>query len=321
MLSIGQVRPDKLRRGDRLAAFLYGSTIRLFSLLGPRFTFAVFRRFMLRSYLRSRPATLIRRNIDLVYADKSAGEREELVTKVAREQVGNAAELMLQDHWRRSSLRWTRHNLDADWLQPYVRNEKPALLILGHFAGWEANAMTLSRYFENVMGIYAPPKNPLLESYFRERRAVKGASWVYCPRDLPDMRARIQGHLGSGGSMLYLLDAPLPGPMLPFLDRESPTTLGPYTMAARAGIPLLPVYCGRDREGVGFWIEVQKPIYAEGRDQAAVIDFATRMNGVYSDWIRANPDQWYWTANFFRPNARWEAKRAAKAKRSKSSKG
>lgn len=313
MLSIGQARPEKLRRGDRLAALAYGLAVRFFGLLGPRATYWLIQRLAGPAYRRSRSIPLIRRNIGLAYANESEQRREEMVQEVATAQVGNIADFLLQDTWRRSSLKWTRHNLDEDWLQPYIKNEKQALLVVGHFAGWEPNAMTLSRYFQNVMAIYAPPKNALLEPYFRERRAVTNSTWAYCPRDLPDMRARVQRHIKGGGSMFYLLDAPLPGPMLPFMGLQSPTTLGPYSLAARADIPIIPLFCGRQKTGVGFWIEAQQPIFAKGRNQSAVADFATTMNNVYSDWIRANPDQWYWTANFFQPNARWEARQAAKA--------
>ena len=312
MLSLGQVRPEKLRRGDRWVACCYRAAVWLFSRLGPRFTYWLFDRFFARAYARSRAMLVIARNINLAYAQAPEAEREALIAAVAKAQTATAAELMLQDHWRRSGIKWTRHNLDAQWLRPYAENAKQALFLVGHFAGWEPNIMTLSRYLRNVVGIYAPPKNPLLETFFRERRVVKAANWRILPRDMPGLQARLAQEFADGASLLYALDAPLPGPMLPFMGLTSPTTLKPYALAAAAGAPIIPLHCGRDRSGLGFWIEAQPPIHPEGSSEEAVLAFATAMNQVYSQWIHANPDHWYWTGNFFQPNARWQAREAVK---------
>ena len=312
MLSIGQKRPEKLRRGDRLAALIYGLTGHLFSFLKPRFTFWFFKTFLTRLFRQSRNRALIEKNINLAFPDKGEKEKQAILNGVLDALPLAAAELMLQNYWRRSSLKWTRHNLDETWLEPYRKNEKQALFLLGHFAGWETNIMTLSNFLENVYGVYAPPKNPLLEPYFRERRYVKNASWTLLPRDMKGLQTRISREFAAGRSLIYILDAPLPGPMLPFLGLHSPTTLTPYRVAANAGAPIIPLNCGRDRDRLGFWIEAQKPIFAEGTSPSHIEHFATEMNHVYSSWIRANPDHWYWTGKFFEPNAIWQARQQAK---------
>ncbi len=314
MLSLGQSRPEKLRRGDRLAAGVWALCSHFFSFLGPRFTFWAFQRVGRALVGRSSNVGLVRKNVDLVFPDRTAEARERLVQQIAGDLPLAIAELWLQPYWRRRSEALTRHNLDADWLQPFARNERQAVFLLGHFSGWEANIMTLSRHIRNVTGIYAPPKNALLEPYFRERRTDLSGNWTLYPRDMKMLQRRLTKEFAQGKSLIYALDAPLPGPMLPFLGLTSPTALRPYELAAKAGAPIIPLQYGRDRAGIGFWISALEPLYAKSAAPEHVRDLATRMNALYSDWIRANPDQWYWTGRFFRPNPQWEARNQKRGK-------
>lgn len=308
MLSLGQARPEKLRRGDRFAAFLWAFFGRVFSALGPRFTFWFFSGVLTVPIRKSSNETLISKNVSLAFPDMAGADQAALVDKIVRELPRAMAELMLQNFWRRAGDRVTRHNLDAPWLQPYARNEKQALFLLGHFSGWEANIMMLSKKLSGVHAVYAPPKNLLLETYFNERRTDFSGNWTLYPRDQKGLQRLMARKCAEGRSLLYALDAPLPGPMLPFMGQTSPTALRPYELAAKAGMPVIPLKCGRDRDKIGFWIEAQDPIFAKGTSDDDIRDLAIRMNDHYSDWIRENPDHWYWTGQFFQPNKRWEAR-------------
>ena len=319
MLSIGQARPEKLRPGDRFAAFLWGFCGRLFSCLGPRFTFAFFTLFSTRLLRKYSNVKLITKNVILAFPDKSQKDQKKLIEDVVRARPLALAELMLQNYWRQHGYKVTQHNLDVDWLQPYARNDKQAIFALGHFSGWEPNIMQLSRHLQGIHGVYAAPKNTLLEPYFRERRTDFSGHWTLHPRDMKGLQALLAKKCAEGRSILYVLDAPLPGPMLPFLGLESPTTLRPYQLAARAGIPIIPVKYGRDRHRIGFWIEVQQPIFAKGKTYEDIVALATQMNDHYTAWILENPDQWYWTGQFFQPNRRWKAVEDARKRRQASS--
>ena len=178
--------------------------------------------------------------------------------------------------------------------------------------------MAMSRKISNVWVLYAPPKNPLMEPIFREQRVCPKKGWRLIPRDLHNLQGALSRHLREGGSLLYLLDTPLPGPMLPFLGLTSPTALAPYQMAARQGAPLIPLKCQFQRKGRHLQIEAQQPIFADGKGAEAAQVLATQMNAVYSDWIRERPTQWYWTGKFFEPNAQWEARKQRSAQSSNS---
>lgn len=315
MLSIGQKRPDGLRRGDRAAAVLFRLFRRVFSALGPRFTFWLFRMIVVRPYRRSSPAKVVRRNVDLAYAQSTQAERDSIVDGVTSTLPMAMVELLLQPYWYRHSERLTTHNLDADWLQPYLKNEKQAMFLIGHFSGWEPNIVTLSRHIQQAVGIYAPPKNALLEPYLREKRVAPGSTFTLYPRDRRGLQGELAQYLKDGKSLIYALDAPLPGPMLPLLGLESPTTLRPYQMVAEVGAPIIPLKCYRVPSKIEFVIEAQEPLFAKGTQPDDIVDFATRMNAVYSAWIRETPTQWYWPNGIFRPHPIWVKRENARAAR------
>lgn len=318
MLSVGQKRPEGLQRGDRLSAWAFRFGQQIFSLLGPRFTFWIIRRALLPLIRRSSTPAKILGNVKRAYPDATAEERQAIVDGVIWSAPETAAELMLQPYWRHNAGRILDHNFDDAWLQPYVKNEKPAMYLLGHFTGWEASVMAMSGILERVWAVYAPPKNPLMEPYFCEKRILQSRTWRLLPRDLPRLQNQLNSHVGSGGSLLYLLDAPLPGPMLPFLGLKSPTTIAPYQMAAKKGLPIIPLKCSFDQQAMRFRIEAEQPLEAKGSSAEDVIKLATDMNAVYSRWIRERPTQWYWTGKFFEPNAQWEARQKRQAQASNS---
>ena len=104
--------------------------------------------------------------------------------------------------------------------------------------GW---GIIFSRYLKNGIGVYAPPRNPLLEAHFRDGRIVNHDYWTLYPRDLKGLQEKLaQAVIEDGSSLIYALDAPLPGPMLPFLGLKSPTALKPYELAAKVGMPIIP---------------------------------------------------------------------------------
>ena len=313
MLSQGQKRQEGLRRGDRLVAVLYRLVQAIFCLLGPRFAFGFFGWVGARLYPQSEPAKLVRRNVELVYADRGEEEREAIIQGIYKTLPRAMAEFILQPYWKRHGARLTQHNVDIDWAQPYLKNEKNAVFLIGHFSGWEAGVQFLSRHAKNVVGIYTAPRNPLLEPHFCEGRMVRGHSWRMYPRDLTDLQGRLTEALKAGASLIYALDAPLPGPMLPFLGLTSPTTLKPYALAAQTGAPLIPVYTRREANDQAFCVELEPPIFAKGASNADIIALATEMNQVYTRWIFKDPTHWYWTDKFFIPNKRWQERQAVKA--------
>ena len=140
MLSLGQKRPEGLPRGSRLTASHIPNNAGFFCLLGPRLTFGFIGWLGNRRYHKSSPAKVIRRNVELVYAHMPADQRETIIEGIYDNVPRAMAEFILQPYWKRYGPRRTRHNLDADWLQPYLNNERQALFLLGHMAGWEAGA-------------------------------------------------------------------------------------------------------------------------------------------------------------------------------------
>ena len=311
MLGLGDKRPEKIKVSHRAEALVVGVLRWVLCRLGPRISYGLFRRFLRPRLAKSGPVATIERNIEQVFQDREPEFRHALKERVVDGMSDAMTEFALQDFWHRRSLQSTEHNLDAPWLQPYLRNEKPAIYLIGHFQGWEVNILTLTGFVRNVLGIYRPPKNPLLEVYFRDRRTVDRSGMDLVPRDYKGLGKRLAGHLASGGSLMYALDAPLPGPMLPFLGLKSPTTLVPYGLAAQHKVPIIPLKCGKRGQG-RFFIEVLDPLFAGGETAEDIEALAVQMNAIYSDWIREMPEQWYWADKFFIPNDRWEARRSEK---------
>ena len=80
---------------------------------------------------------------------------------------------------------------------------------------------------------------------------------------------------------------------MPFFGVPANTTVVPARLAARLGLPLIPVRVER-RGSARFVITVQRPVEPEPglAEGDAAFAMTARVNELFARWITAAPDQW-----------------------------
>lgn len=179
-----------------------------------------------------------------------------------------------------------------------------AILLTAHVGNFEIGGFFLGAVGLKVAVVYLPDPSPVVE---HERRAARDRlgirslpltsefSAVNVLRSLEEgYFVAIQGDRDYGGN----------GRRLPFLGRSVPFPSGPFRLAAAAGVPLLPVFILREKDGrYRTVVEAPLPVAAASRaerdeaERSAMEAFVA----ILERTVRAHGEQWYVFSPF------WEA--------------
>lgn len=181
-----------------------------------------------------------------------------------------------------------------------------AILLTAHVGNFEIGGFFLQAVGLKVAVVYLPDPSPVVErdrTAARDRLGIRSIPLVSELSAVKVLRSleegyfvAIQGDRDYGGT----------GRKMPFLGREVSFPVGPFRIAAAAGVPLLPVFVLRG-EGGRYRTVVEPPIRVDAarrgeRDEAerrAMTDFVA----ILERTIRDNHAQWYTFARFWEPPA------------------
>ncbi|HET6467611.1 MAG TPA: lysophospholipid acyltransferase family protein [Geminicoccaceae bacterium] len=291
----------------RLEAGLLWSVWAASSVLGPERASALGRRAMqwLGPRLRHHPKLL--RNLQAAFPDWPA----ERIAAVARDAWGQVGRVITEyPHLVAISDAPERLELVSHVdIRPMVSGERPAIFVAAHLANWELSVASARRADVPLTGIYSPQQNPVIHDMLQRRRAALGC------RLLPKRSSvhALVAELKAGRSIGVLMDQRYDeGDTVPFFDRPAPVALAPAMLAARLGLPLIPVRIER-LEGTRFRVtlfEAIEPDPARGGTREIARDMTARVYARFEAWIRERPEQWLCIKHRW-PNVRkkkWQVK-------------
>lgn len=179
--------------------------------------------------------------------------------------------------------------------------DRGAMFVSGHFANWEL--MPLAAQLNGFEGgeIYRHANNPMINDWIVKlrSRAINPVQIPKGPKGARDVIRIVRNH----GFLFMLVDQKMnDGIEARLFGRKAMSPATPGAMAARYGIPIVPVSFKRT-DGVQFEEIVHPPIEADvqGDPHAETIRITQLLNDFLEAEIRANPAQWLWLHN------RWPA--------------
>lgn len=174
-----------------------------------------------------------------------------------------------------------------------IARGKGAILITGHYGGWEVAGLTIMSRVEKVTTVARPLDNELLERDLQAIRAQYGAEIVDRRKAA---RVLLKTLLGKGVIVLLPDQSVLPreGILSPFLGRPAWTTPAPAKLALKTGATIVFGFCIPD--GLRHRLVFEEPIRADqlSEDERDVTALTNRINDILSRRIRERPDLWLW---------------------------
>ena len=170
-------------------------------------------------------------------------------------------------------------------------------LIGAHIGNWEIGPYAAITANQPVAAIYRPLNNPLLASLLERRQTNYGGD-IY--RKGREAALGMVSALRKGQFMCLLVDQKLrEGMVVPFFGRDATTSISYIKLAVRKKVPVMYMHTER-LSGCRFRVTISPPIsLPDVEDDASILELATEINGKLEQWIRQQPEQWFW------PHRRW----------------
>ncbi|MHA3916464.1 lysophospholipid acyltransferase family protein [Halovulum sp. GXIMD14793] len=241
----------------------------------------------------------VRKNLVHVYPDLSDAERAAIMRDFATT-IGHTFVNVLHARDFLSSMDRIKvipgPGLDA--VTEAQKEERPALLISGHYGPWEATRVAMRKLGLQPAAFYRPLKNPYANKDLVARYSDFGKPMF--PKGRTGTRAVIK-HLRDGGLLCLMHDQRmLDGKVMDFMGKPAMTSLVGAELALKFNAPIVPVYPRWCEDNYHIEIHFEDPLPhtdAESITQA--------MNDSLTARIRKEPRQWYWL------HRRWKLTHAA----------
>jgi KDO2-lipid IV(A) lauroyltransferase len=177
-----------------------------------------------------------------------------------------------------------------------------AILLTAHVGNFEIGGFFLGEIGLKVAVVYLEDPSPVVE---RDRKAARDRLGI---RSLPltselspvkILRSLEEGYfVAIQGDRDYAGN----GRTLPFLGRDVSFPVGPFRIAAAAGVPLLPVFVLREEDGT-YRTTVEPPIRVEAASRAERSEAErvamTEFVSILERTVRENGEQWYTFSRFW----------------------
>jgi len=186
--------------------------------------------------------------------------------------------------------------VNPEYVRDQGRDGKGTLFFSAHYGNWEVVTMSATHAGLDIVEIYRPANNPLVDRLINHARSVIGSELV--PKGAVAARRAVAA-LRSGRHIAMLVDQKMiEGLPVPFFGRAALTAPALARLALHFKCPVVPVRIIRSR-GAHFLIIAEPPLqYRQSGDiEADTVALMTQVNQVYERWIRERPEQWLWLHN------------------------
>ena len=235
-----------------------------------------------------------RDNLRLIWPEMDEAERND----IAKACLNNAGRTFIENYSAKDFPPMLANNplSGAGWvaLQQAVAEERPVILVTGHYGNYEAVRAALVGRGIKVGGLYRNMSNPYFNAHYVKTMQAFGGP-VF-----PQGRKGTSGfvrHLKTGGQLVLLFDQHVIGaPRLDFLGHPANTALSAAELALRYDALLIPFYGIRRDDGLSFDTVLEAPI-----PRSDAMTMTQALNDSLAARIKADPGQWFWVHRRWRP--------------------
>lgn len=233
-----------------------------------------------------------RENLDLVFGgEMTPGEKDALLRRCFQ----HFALLVLDIIWfsfrsRPRMAKWI--TWDPASTAPIFRDEAQ-ILLTAHYGNWETVGQAYAARGQPVQSVATPLKNPVVDRMFVRIREKTGQKII--PRQ-GAARKLLLG-LRNRAKIAVLLDQntrPRDGGIfVSFFGRQVPVSSAPAALAIKTGVPVYPVVCVPDENGV-YTVTVHGELRGDPKADNPVAELTGRMTRCMESIIREQPAFWCW---------------------------
>ena len=228
-------------------------------------------------------------NIRLCFPELSEEEQK----KLAREHIHAAGQGVLEvalAWWAPDrKLKPLAHVTGLEHLRQAMQEGKGVILLSAHFTSLEMGGRMLG-FYSPFHVVYRANENPMTE-YLLKRNRDKHSEMAIDKRNIKQMIRSLR----SGNVVWYAPDQDMitKDPLFaPFMGIMTATNTATSRLAKVSRAPVVPYAIFRRKDGKGYELEFQPAL--EGFPSGDDLADATRINLVFEEWIRKQPEDYFW---------------------------
>ncbi len=250
------------------------------------------------------------RNLALAFRDKGKEDRSKILRRVFRNLGRVLAEFTFIPHLNGKNI---HRYVAVEGLENFERayqKGKGILLLGAHFGNWEWMAASFPLLVHHPLQVVVRP----LDSPFFDRLVTSLRTWTG-NQVLPKQKSmsRILRLLKKKEIIGILLDQNMAwqeGVFVNFFGEMACTNVGLALLALKTGAPVLPVFNLRQKDGRYRVIIDPEVSLVKTDDKILDVEKNTAFfTGIIEDYIRQNPDHWFWLHQRWKTRP-WQAKRS-----------
>jgi KDO2-lipid IV(A) lauroyltransferase len=288
-------RADRSPRLLRLLWAIEGGLIAalaaLSRLVSPDRASAAGRRLMRALGPRLAKTRVFKRNLQVAFPEKSAGELDELVREIWGNMGAILAEYPHLETICRSEGEQRLEIIRKGDSQVFRDAHRPAVFVSAHLANWEIAAGAVVFVGVPLTGIYTPIQNPWFDRMLYQARLALGCGMVKREGAVRQLMKALRSGVSVGLLVDQRVDA---GEPVSFFGHDMNTSMTPAQLALRFDCELIPVQVQR-RTGARYRVIFHEPVRAD--DEAAdehqkMLQMTRKLNALFESWIRERPHEW-----------------------------
>ena len=177
-------------------------------------------------------------------------------------------------------------------IRTYTEPDQPCIIVTAHQSNWELVRSAMARLGIPNASLYSPPTNPWLDAMLLASRRALNCELL--PRD-NSARLLVRA-LKQGRSAAMVIDRRVDGGRpVSFFGRDKMATMMPARLALKFGCDMVPVQVER-LQHARYRVTFHRPVTptdgsADDNEQAR--DMIQQVHGLFEQWIRAEPRDWF----------------------------
>lgn len=225
------------------------------------------------------------KNMSVGLPDKTEQERREIVKKMWRH-FG----MLFAESAHGSEVLKASRRVNMELAREALKDGKGGFICTAHFGGWEFDVAKLVGPDFHLNPVYRKANNPWLNKILFERRPG-----LKIPKGSAGARLMLET-LNKGDFIAILCDQKLrEGMEVPFFGKPAMTATAMAALAIKKDAPILMVKGVRGPDNIyTFSVEQKLEIPTGLPYQETLKTVMTKVNNLYWEWIKQNPEQYLW---------------------------
>ncbi len=230
-----------------------------------------------------------RKNLKIIFPEIKDKQREEILEKVWENFGRMAGESPI--FFSMSEEKLMQHVNIIGIENALKFKGKRALFFTAHMGNWEVARRAVQIKGIDLYAVYRSANNKMVEKLLSDLRSAVDIPMI--PKGKTGAKQLIDV-IKQDKHIVMLLDQKMnDGIKVPFLGKDAMTAPAIATLALKYGCPIIPIQVVR-RNKYYFDVIIKNELDLSNKN---VNDIMTEINEIIGQWVKENPDQWFWLHN------------------------